>query len=123
VDVFFDNVGGDTLEAALNHLALGARVVLCGAISGYNDAEPAPGPRNLMQLVVQRARMEGFLVLDYLDRFPEAALQLAVWVAEGRLRHREEVVTGGIEVAPRAFDRLFTGENMGKLVVQVWPRD
>lgn len=118
VDIFFDNVGGDILEAALDHLALGARVVLCGAISTYNDVEPRPGPRNLMNLVVQRARMEGFLVLDYVDRFAEAALQLGIWVAEGRIRHRADVVEG-LEHAPEALDRLFSGANTGKVVVKV----
>jgi hypothetical protein len=118
VDIFFDNVGGDILEAALDHLALGARVVLCGAISTYNDVEPRPGPRNLMSLVVQRSRMEGFLLLDYADRFAEAALQLAVWVGEGKIRHRVDVVDG-LAHAPDALDRLFNGANTGKVVVRV----
>lgn len=118
VDVFFDNVGGDTLEAALDHLALKARVVLCGSISSYNAEEAPPGPRNLMNLVIQRARMEGFLVLDYLDRFPEAALDLAVWVAEGKIRHRVDIVEG-LEATPSAMNRLFDGTNTGKLIVHV----
>lgn len=117
-DVFFDNVGGDILEAALDHLGRNARVVLCGAIATYNDTEPRPGPRNLMNLVVERARMEGFLVLDYVDRFAEAALQLAVWVTEGHIRHRTDVVEG-LDHAPDALDRLFTGANTGKVVVAV----
>jgi NADPH-dependent curcumin reductase CurA len=118
VDVFFDNVGGAILEAALDHLALGARVVLCGAIAGYNDVEPQPGPRNLFQLIVRRARMEGFIVLDHLDRFGEAALALAGWVAEGRIRHRVDVLDG-LERAPEALNRLFDGTNTGKQLVRV----
>jgi NADPH-dependent curcumin reductase CurA len=118
VDVFFDNVGGPILEAALNHIALRARVVLCGSISGYNDVEPQPGPRNLFQLTVQRGRMEGFIVLDYLERFPEAALTLAGWVAEGRIEHRVDVVEG-LERAPEALNRLFDGTNTGKQLVKV----
>ena len=118
IDVFFDNVGGSILEAALDHLALKARVVLCGSISSYNTAEEPPGPRNLMNLVVQRARMEGFLVLDYLDRFAEAALDLAVWVAEGKIQHRVDVVEG-LEATPGAMNKLFDGTNVGKLVVHV----
>ncbi len=118
VDVFFDNVGGSILEAALDHIALKARIVLCGSISGYNDTDPQPGPRNLFQLTVQRARMEGFIVLDYLERFPEAALTLAGWVAEGRIRHRVDVVEG-LERAPEALNRLFDGTNTGKQLVKV----
>ena len=118
VDVFFDNVGGPVLEAALNHLALRARVVLCGSISGYNDVEPQAGPRNLFQLTVRRGRMEGFIVLDYLERFPEAALTLAGWVAEGRIEHRIDVVDG-LERAPEALNRLFDGTNTGKQLVKV----
>jgi NADPH-dependent curcumin reductase CurA len=118
VDVFFDNVGGDTLEVALDHLALNARIVLCGAISTYNDTEPRPGPRNLMNLVTRRSRMEGFLLLDFIDRFAEAALQLAVWVGEGAISHRVDIIDG-LEHAPEALDRLFSGANTGKVVVRV----
>jgi NADPH-dependent curcumin reductase CurA len=118
IDVFFDNVGGEILETTLDHLRIGARVVLCGAISTYNDTEPRPGPRNLMNLVVFRSRMQGFLVLDYVDRFPEAALQLAVWVSEGRIAHKVDVVEG-LDRAPEALNRLFTGENTGKVIVAV----
>ncbi len=120
VDVFFDNVGGAILDAVLARLALRARVVLCGAISTYN-AEEAPTPiHHYLNLVVHRARMEGFLVLDYLDRFPEAVLQLVAWVEEGRLQWRDHVVDG-LESAPRALNMLFTGENTGKLMVRVGP--
>jgi NADPH-dependent curcumin reductase CurA len=118
VDVFFDNVGGDILEAALDHLAIGGRVVLCGAIATYNDTEPRPGPTNLNNLITRRGRMQGFIVLDYLDRFAEAALALGAWVAEGELRYEVDVVEG-LDNAPAALDRLFTGANRGKVVVKL----
>jgi NADPH-dependent curcumin reductase CurA len=122
VDVYFDNVGGAILEAALDRLRRGARVVLCGAIAIYNEAEPPPGPRNYLQLVIQRARMEGFLVLDYASRFPEAIARMAGWVAAGRLRHAVDVAEG-LENAPAAFLRLFRGENRGKQLVKVAERE
>jgi NADPH-dependent curcumin reductase CurA len=118
VDVFFDNVGGDILEAALDHLALRGRVVLCGAIAQYNDEEPRPGPRNLTNLIVNRGRMEGFLVLDYLDRSDEAIGELAGWVLGGELRYAVDVVDG-LDNAPAALDRLFTGANTGKVMVRL----
>lgn len=120
VDVFFDNVGGATLDAVLVNLALRGRVALCGAISTYNDIEGAEPIRAYMNLVVKRARIEGFLVLDYVARFPEAVLQLATWVQEGRLQGRDQVVDG-LEQAPDALNMLFAGENTGKLLVQVAP--
>jgi NADPH-dependent curcumin reductase CurA len=118
IDVFFDNVGGEILDAALGQLALHGRVVLCGAISQYDTAELAPGPRNVINLIPQRGRMEGFILLDYRDRFLEAIPQLMQWVEEGRIRYAEDVVDG-LENAPAAFRRLFTGENTGKLIVKV----
>jgi len=118
IDVYFDNVGGDILEAVLGQINLRARIALCGAISTYNDTEPRPGPRNLFNLIVQRGRMEGFIVLDYQDRFLDAILQLGQWVAEGRIKYAEEIVDG-LEAAPGALRRLFTGENTGKLIVNV----
>lgn len=118
IHVYFDNVGGAILDAALARLALRARVVLCGGISGYNEKEPPPGPRNLMNLVIQRARMEGFIVLDYAERFAEASAQLAEWVRAGRIAHREDVQEG-IENAPRTFLRLFEGKNTGKQLLKV----
>jgi hypothetical protein len=93
IDVYFDNVGGGILDAALANLARNARVVLCGAISQYNEDRPV-GPANYLQLIVTRSRMEGFLILDYLERFPEAQLEMAGWVMEGRIHHREHVVHG-----------------------------
>jgi NADPH-dependent curcumin reductase CurA len=118
IDVYFDNVGGEILDAALANLAQRARVVLCGGISGYNEATPAPGPRNLMNLVITRSRMEGFIVIDYVPRFAEGAAKLAQWVAEGKLAHAEDIQRG-IENAPKTFLRLFQGKNLGKQLLQV----
>jgi NADPH-dependent curcumin reductase len=118
IDVFYDNVGGDILDAVLGRLADNNRIVLCGAIAQYQDAEPRPGPRNLPNLIATRGTMRGFIVLDHLDRFAEAVLTLAGWVAEGRIVHTVDV-TEGLERAPEALDRLFTGANTGKVVVKV----
>jgi NADPH-dependent curcumin reductase CurA len=120
INVYFDNVGGPLLELVLERIRLKARVVLCGAISQYSDEQPSPGPRNLMQLVIQRSRMEGFLVFDYFDRSHEATSQLSQWVKSGELHYRVEVMEG-LEAAPRALQALFTGGNTGKLLVQVAP--
>lgn len=120
VDVYFDNVGGTILDTALRSINRKARVVICGAISQYNATEPAPGPANYLALLVQRARMEGFLVFDYQDRYPEAQAQVSRWIAEGKIRHREEVVDG-LENAPAALLRLFDGSNTGKLLVRMGP--
>lgn len=119
LDIYFDNVGGPTLETALDHLALRARVVLCGGISsGYTTEPLPPGPRNLMQLVIRRARMEGFLVLDYASRFPAAVQELAGWVADGRLRYAEDIQEG-LEHCPATLRRLFEGRNLGKQLLKV----
>ncbi len=118
LDVFFDNVGGDILEAALDHLAMRARVVLCGAISRYNDEAPRPGPRNLMNLVVQRGRMEGFIVMDYMGRADEAMADLVTWVLDGSVKFAVDVVEG-LDNAPVALDRLFSGANRGKVMVRL----
>jgi hypothetical protein len=118
IDVYFDNVGGEILDAVLAHINQKARVVLCGGISSYNEKEPPPGPRNYMALVIQRARMEGFIVLDYLARFGPAMAELAGWVAEGRIAHAEDVQVG-LENAPRTLLRLFEGRNLGKQLLQV----
>ncbi len=118
IDVFFDNVGGDVLDTALRSLALHARVVICGAISQYNATGPMKGPSHYMALLVQRARMQGFVVFDYQSRYAEAQAQLGRWLAEGKLHYREDVVEG-LENAPRALLRLFDGSNTGKLVVKL----
>lgn len=119
IDVYFDNVGGDILEAALASLALRARVVICGAISQYNKRGAGQGPKNYLSLLVNRARMEGMVVFDYTDRFPVAIAELAGYLKDGRMKSKEDVVRGGVAVFPSALDKLFSGENFGKLVLHV----
>jgi NADPH-dependent curcumin reductase CurA len=118
IDVYFDNVGGEILDAVLAQLAQKARVVLCGGISAYNETEPPPGPRNLMNLVIQRARMEGFIVIDYVPRFGEGITELAQWYGEGKLV-QEEDIQHGLENAPKTFLRLFEGKNLGKQLLEI----
>jgi NADPH-dependent curcumin reductase CurA len=117
VDVYFDNVGGPVLDAVLGRLARGARVVLSGAISQYNAGAMA-GPAKYMSLLVNRASMAGFVVFDYEKRFDEARRRIAAWMAAGQLRSREEVVEG-IDAFPATLNKLFRGENTGKLVLKV----
>ncbi len=117
IDVYFDNVGGEILDHCLARLSMKARVVLCGAISQYNEDQPV-GPRNYLNLIVKRARMEGFLILDYLDRFPEAQIRMAGWVMEGRIQHREHLVDG-LDHAGDALNLLFNGGNTGKVIVRL----
>lgn len=117
-DVVFDNVGGRILDAALLSLALHARVVICGSISGYENDGPPQGPLNTMQLLVRRSRMEGFLMTDFNELVPEAMDALAAWVREGRIKHRSDVAVG-LESAPAALARLFSGENRGKQLVRI----
>ncbi len=118
VDVFFDNVGGSILEDAIAHLAMRGRVVLCGAISQYNDETSSPGPNNLSKLISRRGRMEGFIVMDYFRRTAEAIAQMSEWITAGRLTYATDVVDG-LDNAPAAFERLFTGANTGKLLVRL----
>lgn len=118
IDIVFENVGGDVLDASLMLLNRRARVVLCGMIAQYNEATLPPGPRFLVNLLTQRARMEGFIVLDYVDRYPEAFAALGAWMAEERLKYRVDLVDG-LERAPEAVNRLFDGTNAGKLIVRV----
>jgi NADPH-dependent curcumin reductase CurA len=118
VDVYFDNVGGEILDAALARLALRARVVICGAISQYNKLDDVRGPSNYMSLLVNRARMEGFVVIDYMGRAPEAVREMAGWIAAGKLIAREDVVEG-FDSFPDALAKLFAGENVGKLVLKL----
>ena len=118
IDVYFDNVGGEILDTCLGQLALKARVVLCGAISTYADDGKPVGPGNYRNLIVKRARMEGFLVLDYLDRFGEGQADMFTWVLEGKVKHAVHVVEG-LERAPEALNLLFTGGNTGKVIVKV----
>jgi NADPH-dependent curcumin reductase CurA len=119
VDVYFDNVGGDILDAVLTRLARGARIVICGAISQYNNTEPVKGPSNYMSLLVNRASMTGMVVFDYADRYGEGVAQLAEWLAAGRVLSKEDVVSGGVAAFPETLLRLFRGENLGKLVLKV----
>lgn len=118
VNVYFDNVGGDILDAVLTRLARGARIVICGAISQYNNTTPVKGPANYLSLLVNRATMTGIVVSDYYDRAMEAAMVMGGWIASGKLKTREDIVQG-IDQFPKAFDMLFTGANQGKLVLQV----
>lgn len=118
VNVFFDNVGGETLEIMLNNLALGGRIVLCGAISQYNDKEPPPGPSNYTQLIIKRGKMEGFLILDYAKDFVPAAMEVAQWVMQGKLKYQVDIQEG-LENAPETFQRIFTGQNKGKQLLKI----
>ncbi len=118
IDVYFDNVGGDILDAALARLARHARVVICGAISQYNTTTGIKGPANYLSLLVNRASMTGMVVFDYAERYGEAARVMAGWMAAGKLKSREEVVTG-LDHFPDALLMLFRGGNTGKLVLKI----
>jgi hypothetical protein len=120
INIYFDNVGGDQLEAAIGALRKRGRVVACGSISRYNDVEAAPGPRNMFMVVTKRLRIQGYIISDHYDRFPEFFERAREWVREGRLSYRETVVEG-IENAPKAFLGLLRGENIGKMLVKVGP--
>ncbi len=122
VDVYFDNVGGPILDAVLGRLNQHGRVVLCGAISVYNDQGRPPGPSNYLNLIGRRGRMEGFITLDFWDRFPECFDQLRHWADAGLLHWREQLYDG-LAAAPEALNALFTGANTGKVIVQVGPDD
>jgi NADPH-dependent curcumin reductase len=118
IDIFFDNVGGEILDAALANLARHARVVICGAISQYNATDAVAGPSNYLSLLVNHASMTGFVFSDYLDRLAEAAQALGGWVASGELSSHEDIAEG-FENFPDTLLRLFRGENTGKLVLKV----
>ena len=118
IDVYFDNVGGETLEAAISALRLHGRIVACGSISRYNATEAQPGPRNLFQVVTKRLRMQGFIIFDHNDRYPAFLAEVAPRLADGSFRYRETIVEG-IENAPQAFIGLLEGENIGKMLVRV----
>jgi NADPH-dependent curcumin reductase len=117
IDVYFDNVGGDILDACLTRLALHARIVICGAISQYNATGGMKGPANYMSLLVNRASMTGMVVFDYAERYGEAAREMAGWIAAGKLKAKEDVVGGGVEAFPDSLLMLFEGTNTGKLVL------
>lgn len=118
IDIYFDNVGGAILEAVLNLINLKARISVCGMISQYNADAPAPGPSNLANLIMKRARMEGFLCFDYSARAEEAFTQMIGWMMQGKLKYRVDVVEG-LENTPRTLQKLFDGSNAGKLIVKV----
>ena len=119
VDVFFDNVGGEILDAVLTRLARGARIVICGAVSQYNATEAVRGPSNYLSLLVFRASMTGMVVFDYAARYGEAMAELAGWMREGQIISREDIVDGGVEAFHDTLLKLFAGENIGKLVLRV----
>ncbi|MBX3699190.1 MAG: NADP-dependent oxidoreductase [Dokdonella sp.] len=118
IDVYFDNVGGDILDAALSRLAMHARIVICGAISQYNNTEPVKGPSNYLSLLVNRASMKGMVVFDFAARYGEAVKEMAGWMKQGKLKSREDIAEG-IENFPETLLKLFKGENTGKLVLKV----
>ena len=118
IDVYFDNVGGELLDLAMTQLAMRARIVICGAISQYNNTTPVKGPSNYLSLLVNRASMTGMVVFDYTPRFPAAIAEMAQWMAAGKLRSREDIVQG-LSQFPQTLLKLFTGENHGKLVLQI----
>jgi NADPH-dependent curcumin reductase CurA len=117
INVYFDNVGGQILDAALACLARHARVVICGAISQYNSTSGIQGPANYLSLLVNSARMEGFIVFNYAPRYAEGMRELATWRAQGKLKSKEDIVEG-FENFPETLLRLFSGENMGKLMIK-----
>ncbi|SMF45675.1 MULTISPECIES: NADP-dependent oxidoreductase [unclassified Pseudomonas] len=118
VDVYFDNVGGEILDAVLTRINLKARIVICGAISQYNNKEAVKGPANYLSLLVNRARMEGFVVFDHAKDYGKAAQEIAGWLAAGKVKSKEDVVEG-LETFPETLLKLFSGENFGKLVLKV----
>ena len=118
IDVYFDNVGGEILDAALARLARHARVVICGSISQYNATDGMTGPSNYMSLLVNHASMTGFVFSDYLDRIPEAAKEMAGWLTAGKLKSREDIAEG-LQTFPDTLLRLFTGANTGKLLLKI----
>ena len=117
-DIFFDNVAGPILEAALNHLNLYSRVVMCGGIANYNNIEPVPGPNNLMNIVTNRGRMQGFIILDYLPRAMEAIEALVGWVSAGDIVYEVDIQEG-FDNIPSTLQRLYTGENFGKQLLRI----
>jgi NADPH-dependent curcumin reductase CurA len=118
IDVFFDNVGGSILDVALAQLRMHARIVICGAISQYNNTEPIKGPSNYLSLLVNRATMQGMVVFDYADQYEKAAREMGMWMAQGKLKTKEDVFEG-IENFHETFLRLFSGKKLGKLVLKI----
>ena len=119
IDVYFENVGGDILDTVLLQMNTFGRIPVCGLISAYNATKMPPGPKNLRAVLTQRLTMRGLIVFDWADRIPEAIKDLGAWHKEGKLKIREDVRTGGIDAYPDVLNLLFTGGNLGKLVLKV----
>jgi NADPH-dependent curcumin reductase CurA len=119
VDIYFDNVGGEILDSVLARINRRARIVICGAISQYNNTTAVQGPKNYLALLVNRARMEGMVVFDYAARYPQAIAEMAAYLADGRMKSREDVAPGGVAAFPATLSKLFSGENFGKLVLKI----
>jgi hypothetical protein len=120
IDVYFENVGGVHLEAALEHMNTYGRIVMCGMISMYNATEPVPGPANLFYVTMKQLTMKGFIVIDHFDKLHQFYTDMAKWISEGKIKWKETIVEG-LENAPRAFIGLFKGQNLGKMIVKVGP--
>ena len=121
VDIYFDNVGGDILDTVLTRINRKARIIICGAISQYNNTTAVQGPKNYLSLLVNRARMEGIVVFDYADRYHLAIAEMAGYLKDGRMKSKEDEVKGGVAAFPSTLPKLFNGENFGKLVLEVAP--
>jgi NADPH-dependent curcumin reductase len=119
IDIYFDNVGGEILDAVLTRINRKARIIICGAISQYNNTTAVQGPKNYLSLLVNRARMEGIVVFDYADRYPIAVAEMAGYLKDGSMKSREDIVEGGVKAFPETLNKLFSGENFGKLVLKV----
>ena len=119
VDIYFDNVGGEILDTVLTRINRKARIIICGAISQYNNTDAVAGPKNYLSLLVNRARMEGIVVFDYADRYHLAIAEMAGYLQDGRMKSKEDVVKGGVAAFPSTLPKLFNGENFGKLVLEV----
>jgi len=120
IDVYFENVGGVHLEAALEHMNPHGRLVMCGMISIYNATQPVPGPNNLTYIIIKQLTMQGFIVIDHFDKMQQFYSDMGKWIAEGKIKWKDTVVDG-IENAPKAFIGLFKGENFGKMIVKIGP--
>jgi NADPH-dependent curcumin reductase CurA len=122
VDIYFDNVGGEILDTVLTRINMKARIIICGAISQYNNTTPIKGPSNYLALLVNRAKMEGIVVFDYVKRYPEAIKEMSQWMTQGQFHTREDIVHG-LDEFPNALQMLFDGRNFGKLILQVAKAD